>query len=37
MFIDVHSHYVVKNAKVKDKSGHDVIVAQTENYLINIG
>ena len=37
VFIDGHSHSVVKNAKVKDKSGHDVILAQTGNYLSNIG
>ena len=36
IFIDGHSHSTVQN-KVKDKVGKEVVIAQTGNYLNNIG
>jgi len=36
-FISGHSHTVIENTQVKDKSGKDVLLTQTGNYLQNIG
>ncbi|WP_312092223.1 5'-nucleotidase C-terminal domain-containing protein [Aminipila sp.] len=38
IFIDGHSHTTLENGQlVKDKDGHNVVLAQTGNYLDNIG
>ena len=38
IFIDGHSHHTLENGEiVKDKNGEDVLLAQTGNYLANIG
>lgn len=36
-FIDGHSHSTIESEIVKDKSGKDVILTQTGNYLNNVG
>lgn len=36
-FIDGHSHTVIENELVKDKSGKEVLLTQTGSYLNNIG